>query len=60
VFGVLLKVVLFEFYLQYITALSSITTGIIPTDTDRIVSLSTCEYQFDEARMIVHGRLVIQ
>jgi len=49
---------LFEFYLQFVTELSEIETGITPNGADRIVSLSTCEYQFEDARMIVHGRLV--
>lgn len=48
----------FDVYLQYITGLSEINTGITPSNTDRIVTLSTCEYQFEDARMVVHGRLV--
>ena len=48
----------FASYLEYITELSMIKTGITPTATDKIVSLSTCEYQFEHARMIVHGRLI--
>lgn len=49
----------FDAYLQYITKLSEINTGITPSNTGRIVTLSTCEYQFDDARMVVHGRLVV-
>lgn len=48
----------FDTYLQYITGLSEVNTGITPISTDKIVTLSTCEYQFDDARMIVHGRLI--
>lgn len=47
----------FDVYLQYITGLSEINTGIIPSNTDKIVTLSTCEYRFDDARIVVHGRL---
>lgn len=48
----------FEHYLQYITGLSMIQTGISPAPTDQIVTLSTCEYVFEDARMVVHGRLI--
>ncbi|MCL1990042.1 MAG: class B sortase [Defluviitaleaceae bacterium] len=48
----------FAEYLHYITGLSMIQTGIVPLPTDQIVSLSTCEYVFEDARMIVHGRLI--
>lgn len=48
----------FATYLQYITGLSQISTGINPVSTDKIVSLSTCENTTDDARIIVHGRLM--
>ena len=38
-------------------ARSSIVTGIIPQPQERILTLSTCSYEFSEARYVLHGVL---
>lgn len=46
-------------YLTYAIEHSLIQTGTVLYSTDRIVTLSTCDYSFDNARMVVHARLEI-
>ncbi|MGL5434374.1 MAG: hypothetical protein ACRDBO_03100 [Lachnospiraceae bacterium] len=36
---------------------SLIQTGIILYSTDRLVTLSTCDYAYDNARMVIHARI---
>lgn len=36
---------------------SSITTNLVPEDDERILTLSTCSYEFDSARYVLHGVL---
>lgn len=45
----------FADYISYATNKSLIKTDVEVLDTDRIITLSTCDYQFDDARMIVHA-----
>lgn len=47
----------FQEYLQYVTKQSQLMTNIRLLPAEKIVTLSTCEYQFDEARMLVHAKL---
>lgn len=47
----------FAAYLAYITERNGIQTSVAVTDTDAIVTLSTCDYQFENARMVVHAKI---
>jgi len=47
----------FEAWLKVITERSGIDTGAIPEKTDRILTLSTCSYEFSNARYVLHGIL---
>jgi len=47
----------YETWLNVITERSSIDTGIVPEKTDRILTLSTCSYEFSNARYVLHGIL---
>lgn len=50
-----------EAFMEYITALDErklYTTGVEMLPTDKILTLSTCSYEFDEARLAVVARLV--
>jgi len=48
----------FEAYLQKIRALSDFTSDVAVTAQDRIVTLSTCTYDYEDARYILHCKLV--
>lgn len=37
---------------------ASLRTGVIPSPSDQIVTLSTCSYEFDQARWIVQARIL--
>lgn len=48
----------FAVWLNNIKDKSSISSNITPTVTDRIITLSTCSYEFKNARYVLHGILV--
>ena len=48
----------FEKYIDYIKGLSLIDTGINVTKDDTVVSLSTCTYEYENARFVVHTKRV--
>ena len=48
----------FTQYLEMATSSSLITAGLTPNALDRIVTLSTCDYTYDDARMVVHARMI--
>lgn len=48
----------FEDWLTEIGAKSMFTSKYVPTADDQIVTLSTCSYEFDDARFVVHGILL--
>ncbi len=48
----------FEIYLQMVEGMSDIASGVEVSTSDRIVTLVTCTYAFDEARYLVHAKLV--
>ena len=48
----------FTGYINDAVSRSLIQTGVTPAAKDRIVTLSTCDYTYDNARMVVHARLV--
>ncbi len=45
----------FESYVAEIKALSDFKPGKCPNDQNRIITMSTCTYDFDEARYILHA-----
>ena len=45
-------------YLDWIKENSEIDTCVLATPEDNIVMLSTCTYEFDDARLVVYGKLV--
>ena len=48
----------YENYIKNITSKSIVNTGVVVAKEDRIVSLSTCSYEYENARFIVHCRTV--
>ena len=48
----------FQQYLDNVIAKSTFKSSIEVTTEDTIVTLSTCAYDFDNARYVVHGKLV--
>ena len=48
----------FKKYIEYIKGLSLIDTGINVTKDDTVVSLSTCTYEYENARFVVHTKRV--
>lgn len=44
----------FASWLSSIAASSAITTALTPSPTDRVLTLSTCSYEYDNARLVVH------
>ncbi len=44
-------------YLDWIMANSEINTGVTAFSEEKIVMLSTCTYEFDDARLVVYGKL---
>ncbi|MBO5129023.1 MAG: class B sortase [Oscillospiraceae bacterium] len=49
---------LYEEWLEDITEKSMFECDIVPETTDRILTLSTCSYEFANARFVLHGILV--
>ena len=47
-----------EDYLDRIRENSELDTEVSVTAEDRIVMLSTCTYEFEDARLVVYGKLV--
>ena len=48
----------FEQYLEKVRLLSDFSSDVTVTGQDRIVTLSTCTYDYDDARYVVHCKLV--
>lgn len=48
----------FEEYLNYVLEQSDIKTNAAPGKDDRCILLSTCAYVFDNARNVLHGKLI--
>lgn len=45
----------FARWLSEVISKSAFVSGYTPTEEDRIVTLSTCTYEFDSARFVLHG-----
>ena len=45
-------------YLRKICAQSDFQSNVSLSYTDRIITLSTCSYEYNDARYVVHGKLV--
>lgn len=45
-------------YLEKIVSKSNFTSNVMVKDVDKILTLSTCTYDYDNARYVVHGKLV--
>ncbi|MBQ4061970.1 MAG: class B sortase [Christensenellaceae bacterium] len=48
----------FDNYLQMVAGLSDIYTAVEVGPSDNIITLSTCTYEYDNARFLVHAKLV--
>ncbi|MCL2084693.1 MAG: class B sortase [Oscillospiraceae bacterium] len=48
----------FEYLLEEINDRSQIITNVDVNADDRVLSLSTCDYDFEDARFVVHARLL--
>lgn len=48
----------YQKYIDAITSKSLHESNIKVSSNDKIVTLSTCTYEFDDARMVIHGKLV--
>lgn len=48
----------YQNYIKDITSKSLHKSPINVNNNDKIVTLSTCTYEFDDARMVIHGKLV--
>lgn len=47
----------YEEWLFELTGKSCFKANVVPTQDDRVVTLSTCSYEFNNARFVVHGIL---
>lgn len=45
-------------YLEKLLSRSNFTSDVELTENDKILTLSTCTYEYDNARYVVHGKLV--
>lgn len=48
----------FQNWLDYVSMKSWFRSDILPTVEDRILTLSTCSYEFDDARYVLHGIMI--
>ncbi len=48
----------YQNYINDITSKSLYKSPIKVDINDKIITLSTCTYEFDDARMVIHGRLI--
>ena len=48
----------YQLWISKVISMSAVRTGVKPTTEDHIVTLSTCTYEYDNARFVLHGRLV--
>ncbi|CEJ75539.1 peptidase C60B, sortase B,Sortase (surface protein transpeptidase),sortase, SrtB family,Sortase family (plasmid) [[Clostridium] sordellii] len=48
----------FKKYIENIRSKSLFKSNVDVTDSDKIITLSTCSYEFDNARTVVHGKLI--
>ena len=48
----------FSDWIESVSSKAIYNTDIIPTENDRIVTLSTCSTEFENARFVIHGILV--
>lgn len=48
----------FEEFIEKTVSSSLYDTGVRPSVSDKIVTLSTCSYEYDEARLVIHAILV--
>lgn len=47
----------FQEFLNEVLSLSLVQAAMSPTVADRLITLSTCDYTYEDARMVVHARL---
>ena len=45
-------------YLDKIDALSEVKSDVRVTASDRLVMMSTCTYEYENARLVIYGKLV--
>lgn len=50
----------FSNWIANVYAKSMFVSGVEVSDADRIITLSTCTYEFEDARYVLHGKLVAQ
>ncbi len=48
----------FKKYIENIRSKSLFKSNVDVTDNDKIITLSTCSYEFDNARTVVYGKLI--
>ena len=48
----------YESFQQKLLSRSNFTCDVELSENDRIVTFSTCTYEYDDARYVVHGKLV--
>lgn len=48
----------YEEYIDSITSKSMFPSSLSVSPEDRIITLSTCDYQFDDARLVIHAKII--